>query len=98
MSVMRGLFYLRALRPFKLISYSHNLKKQLTILLNSMIGLLHASIFMFAFIVFFAVLGLQAFIGDYYARCRVSPSPTNATYWEPFPNVERPCNIRYGTF
>jgi len=55
-------------------------------------------LFMSFFIAIFAILGLHLFIGDYYARCRLSITPVNATFWPIDYNQEKACSQEDGNY
>jgi hypothetical protein len=73
---MRALRILRILRPLKAMKTLPNLRKQVTALLYSVLGLVNVAIFL-AFIFFlFGVMGLQWFVGSQHYACRTAEIPT----------------------
>lgn len=97
-SAFKTLRILRAFRPLKSITSVKALKKIATSLVASLPQLKNVAIFLTFIIMVVAIFGLQSFNGDYYARCRLTEFPLNATYWPADPETSRPCTQGYGTF
>jgi len=73
---------LRAMRPLKGINQVPQLRRLVTTLITSLPALGSVLLFMAFFIFIFATSGVHLFMGDYYARCRLTEEPKNATFWE----------------
>ena len=77
---------LRILRPLRGIETIPSLRKQVSALLKSVVGLVNVAIFLLFLFVLFAIMGLQWFSGAVYYACRTTPEPLpGATVWEKSP-------------
>ena len=80
---LKSLRVLRILRPLKGIKTMPILRKQVTALLRSVMGLVNVSVFLLFTFTLFGIMGLQWFSGSIYYACRTTPEPLpGAKVWE----------------
>ena len=86
---LKSLRVLRILRPLKGIKTIPSLRKQVTALLRSVMGLVNVSVFLLFIFILFGIMGLQWFSGSIYYACRVTEEPIEgALVWERSPLAE----------
>ena len=82
----KSLRVLRILRPLKGIKTIPSLRKQVTALGRSVMGLVNVGVFLLFIFLLFGIMGLQWFSGSMYYACRVTPEPIpGELVWEKSP-------------
>ena len=78
---LKALRTLRVLRPLRSINSVPGLKKQVVSLIKSFGQLANVVLFFVFFFVLFGILGMELFKGQFYQRCRFSPTPDEYGFW-----------------
>lgn len=78
---LKAIRAMRVLRPMRSLSTIPGLRKLVSALFYSLPEFINIFMFLIFIYVLFSILGLIAFEGNLYYRCRLTEKPINATYW-----------------
>lgn len=69
------------------------MRKLINALINSLPEIANVLIFMIFIFILFATVGLHQYNGEFYNACRVTPEPSNFTWWETDVSDGRVCTM-----